>query len=44
MFCAFEGPPRILRLFGAGEAVHPGDPEWDELAGPVPRDTRAHGR
>ena len=36
MFCAFEGPPRILRLFGAGEAVHPGDPEWDELAGRFP--------
>ena len=36
MFCAFEGPPRILRLFGAGEAVHLGDPEWDELAGRFP--------
>jgi len=36
MFCAFEGPPRILRLFGAGEAVHPGDPEWEELTGRFP--------
>ncbi len=23
MFCAFEGPPRILRLFGAGRTVLP---------------------
>jgi Pyridoxamine 5'-phosphate oxidase len=36
MFCAFEGPPRILRLFGAGEAVHPGDPDWDELSAGFP--------
>ena len=32
MFCAFEGPPRILRLFGAGEVVLPGTSSWDELA------------
>ena len=31
MFCAFEGPPMILRLFGRGRAVLPGQPEWDEL-------------
>jgi Pyridoxamine 5'-phosphate oxidase len=36
MFCAFEGPPRILRLFGAGASVHPGDPDWAELAGAFP--------
>ena len=23
MFCAFEGPPRILRLYGRGEALEP---------------------
>jgi len=33
MFCAFEGPPNILRLYGNGYTVLPGDPEWDELAG-----------
>jgi hypothetical protein len=33
MFCAFEGPPNILRLYGKGYAVLPGDAEWDELAG-----------
>ncbi|MBI1820897.1 MAG: pyridoxamine 5'-phosphate oxidase family protein [Nitrospirae bacterium] len=28
MFCAFEGPPRIVRLHGRGEAVTPGLPEY----------------
>ncbi len=32
MFCAFEGPPSILRLYGQGHTVLPGDPEWEELA------------
>jgi hypothetical protein len=36
MFCAFEGPPRILRLHGRGEVVEPGDAEWPELAGHFP--------
>lgn len=31
MLCAFEGPPRILRLHGRGEFVRPGDPRFDEL-------------
>jgi hypothetical protein len=31
MFCAFEGPPRILRLHGTGEIVLPEDPEFAEL-------------
>lgn len=31
MFCAFEGAPRILRLFGVGRVVLPDTPEWDEL-------------
>ena len=30
MFCAFDGPPLILRLYGKGRTVLPGDPEWDE--------------
>ena len=33
MFCAFEGPPRILRLYGAGEVILPTDPRWADLAG-----------
>ena len=36
MFCAFEGRPRILRLFGQGRSVLPGDAEWDELRGHFP--------
>src|SRR3712207_1256191 len=31
MFCAFQGAPRILRLFGRGRTVLPGDGEWDQL-------------
>ncbi|MEA2441674.1 MAG: hypothetical protein QOH76_3098 [Thermoleophilaceae bacterium] len=31
MFCAFEGPPKILRLHGRGEVVAPDDPRFDEL-------------
>jgi hypothetical protein len=31
MFCGFEGPPRILRLFGRGEVVLPGDDDFDAL-------------
>ncbi len=31
MFCGFEGPPRIVRLFGRGEVVRPGDDDFDEL-------------
>lgn len=31
MFCAFEGPPLILRLYGKAKCHHPRDPEWKEL-------------
>ncbi len=31
MFCAFEGPPKIVRLHGTGEPVWPGDPGFDDL-------------
>lgn len=31
MFCAFEGPPRIVRIHGTGEVLEPGDLEFDEL-------------
>ncbi len=31
MFCAFEGGPKILRLYGSGEAVLPDSPAFDEL-------------
>lgn len=28
MFCAFEDKPRILRLFGKGRVIRPGDETW----------------
>jgi hypothetical protein len=32
MFCAFEGPPNILRLYGHGRTILPGHEEWGSLA------------
>jgi len=32
MFCAFDSPPKILRLYGKGKTVLPGDAEWQELS------------
>lgn len=32
MFCAFEEPPRILRLYGTGRTVLPGGTEWEDYA------------
>jgi hypothetical protein len=34
MFCAFEGRPRILRLYGQGRAVERHDPDWNQF-GPL---------
>jgi hypothetical protein len=36
MCCAFEGPPRIVRLHGKGKAVVPGTQGFDELAAQFP--------
>jgi hypothetical protein len=32
MFCAFDGPPLILRLYGRGYTVLPHNNEWPDLA------------
>lgn len=32
MFCSFDREPKILRLYGTGRVVVPGEPQWDELA------------
>jgi hypothetical protein len=32
MFCSFDGPPKILRLYGNGHTILPGDDEWNELS------------
>ncbi len=37
MFCALEGPPLILRLYGRGRVVEPGDDRWEELLAGFPR-------
>ncbi len=31
MFCAFDGSPLILRLYGTAKVTHRGDPEWEAL-------------
>jgi Pyridoxamine 5'-phosphate oxidase len=36
MFCAFEGPPRIVRLQGRGTVHVPGDGDFDELVARFP--------
>ncbi|GAA0137107.1 pyridoxamine 5'-phosphate oxidase family protein [Paenibacillus sp. YSY-4.3] len=33
MFCAFQGPPNILRLYGKGTVILPEDSNWEELYG-----------
>lgn len=33
MFCAFEGKPKILRLYGTAKTIHVGDEDWDDLYG-----------
>jgi len=32
MFCAFDGPPNILRLYGKGYTILPGDSTWTSLS------------
>jgi hypothetical protein len=39
MFCAFCGPPRIVRLHGTGRVVLADDPGFDELVGRFPGGT-----
>jgi hypothetical protein len=34
MFCAFDGPPRIVRFHGRGEAISLGDPRFAEALAP----------
>ena len=36
MFCAFQGRPLILRLYGCGRVVEPGDFDWDGLIARFP--------
>lgn len=35
-FCAFDGPPKIVRLHGRGVAIQPGEPGFDALRAQFP--------
>ncbi|WBX73737.1 pyridoxamine 5'-phosphate oxidase family protein [Tenacibaculum pacificus] len=37
MFCAFEGAPNILRLYGTAKEILPKDAEWNELISLFPK-------
>src|SRR5258708_7645647 len=37
MFCAFDGPPNILRLYGTGRTILAGLPEWGDFNHPFSR-------
>ena len=43
MFCAFQGPPNIVRLYGTGRAVPVTDPEFAELLKLFPDARDTHG-
>ena len=36
MFCAFEGKPNIMRLYGTAEVLHPRAAQWPELLAGFP--------
>ena len=36
MFCAFEGSPSILRLYGSGKTILPNNSEWESLYSQFP--------
>ena len=36
MFCAFEGPPKILRLYGQAEVIEPQSDRFDQLVAAFP--------
>ena len=41
MFCSFTETPKILRLYGTGRVVLPGEADWPRLAGHFPALARA---
>src|SRR4051812_6751954 len=43
MFCAFQGPPNIVRLHGQGRAVPVTEPEYQDLFRLFPDPPDAHG-
>lgn len=43
MWCAFDGPPDIVRIHGHGEAVFRDDPRWTDLVAHFDLDPTDHG-
>jgi len=43
MFCSFDRTPKILRIYGTGRAVVPGDPDWPRFHAYFPGSGRAEG-
>lgn len=44
MWCAFRGPPNVVRGHGRGEPVFRNDPRWSQLIAHFPDiDTSQHG-
>jgi hypothetical protein len=41
MFCAFDGDPLILRLYGIARAIHRNDPDWSEFVTHFPENPGA---
>jgi pyridoxamine 5'-phosphate oxidase-like protein len=39
MWCAFEGLPRILRVYGSAQTVHERDPQWQDCTQLIPSTT-----
>lgn len=37
LFCAFDGRPRIVRLYGRGHAIEPNDADWPTVAAGFPQ-------
>jgi hypothetical protein len=46
MWCAFAGPPRILRVYGTADTIHPRDSDWQhcEQILPAPLGARQYFR
>ena len=36
MWCAFQGPPNIVRVYGSAQAIHQKDPEWQDCTDVLP--------
>jgi hypothetical protein len=41
MWCAFDGPARILRVYGTAQVFHPRDSRWAEFSTQLPPTTGA---